>query len=525
MTKKILTSVAAAALISTSAMAFDNIDSTTSALPYTFAATSTTATSNIARVGQGAAGDALIFPAFNVGNGWQTTVRVMNTSSTNAVVAKVVLYAGDDSRELRDFNIYLSANDVWEGTIKIDDDGVARLISTDGSAPLTDGTMASVDKPMKSDAIAAAGGYIEVIGCAMAVDATNKANATTVAADAGTTLNVATAHNDHAALRASYKAAAANARITATPVVFNNGVITSGAKVPAVKATTALKPGFTSGSEYVFADVTDVLVGDVRITDTVNGKDMDLPAVKLTGVTEDGTAGTAAVTALMFMEGEAANIADRDLQGADDKAGNQATNQTAANVAAAVNNAGKSEYDYSQLSADASAFTMTNVLMNYGDSSSAVNNQLLLTSPFKRLLIMSDASIAANGTTVTSNGNTNVIGTLYNGVAATNSQITNWGAFSALALIYDQDETQASASQFSPANTPTMNFKYELSASEGNSIATDNLSTYLAQAGFDKGFVDIKFRHAGGVPTIATQMMATDVAGKVVTNWITPEWN
>ena len=524
MTKKILSSAAVAALISTSAMAFDvHDDSATSpALSYSYTAASAEANTPFTIANRGQQGDALIFPAFNVGNGWETTIRVMNSSSTNAIVAKVVLYAGDDSRELRDFNIYLSANDVWEGTIKIDADGVAKLISTDDSAPLTDGTMASATTPMKTSAINAAGGYIEVIGCAAAIDVTHLNGSTAIGAGLA---KPATADHDHAGLRAAYKSAADKARAIATPVVFNNGVITSAANVPGVDATAPLTTSTaatTSAPQYFFGDVQNTLSGSVRITDTVNGKDMVMPAMALRGVT-DATATTTASTtkpmALMFVEGEAANIADRALTGANSAAGNAA-------VAAATT----SEYRYTTLAADAANFNVNNVFMDYGDSSSAVNNQLLLTSPYKRLLVNADATLTAGSTTVTSNANTGSVGGLYTGVTANaaGTAIANWGHISALALIYDQSENQASASQFSPANTPTMNFNYELSASEGNSVQTDNLSYYLAQSGFNKGFVDLQFVNNGAAtaaPTIPTQMIATEAAGKVITNWITPEFN
>jgi len=104
-------------------------------------------------------------------------------------------------------------------------------------------------------------------------------------------------------------------------------------------------------------------------------------------------------------------------------------------------------------------------------------------------------------------------------------KITDYGYFSTLAIIFDTDETQASASQFSPATTPTLNFRYEVSASEGNAVETDNLSYYLNQAGsgFSKGFVKLQNATSGApIPGIVTQMMATEAGGKVITNWITP---
>ena len=504
MTKKLFSTVAAAAVLSTGLMAFDNIDGATSLIPYTFDGNSTAADTNITIAPMGQQGDSLIFPAFKVGNGWESTVRVINTSTTNAVVAKVVLFAGDDSRELRDFNIYLSANDVWEGTIKIDTDGVAKLISTDSSSPLQSiGTgMASVNTPMVTSAIGASTGYIEVIGCAMA------------ATDAilTTKTKIPTAHKDHIGLRADYVATAAATRFIATPTVYTNGVITSAAHVPAVhtNSTGLLSVRTAITDAYAFGDVTNVLTGDIRITDTINGKDMVMAATKLQNVTESNTT-------LMFTEGEAANIADRAL------VGNNGRINAALLTYADINTS--SEYNTTQLKNDADQFTVKNVYVTYGDSSNPVNNMVLLTSPYKRLLVNSSVTLGTTASANTNFGTTSsVFGTMYKGVTTTATAITGYGYFDALALIFNQDEEQASASQFSPANTPTIKFDLEVSPSEGNVVSTDNLSTYLAQAGFAKGFVNLKFRNDDGVSTIPTQMIATTAAGRIVTNWITPEW-
>ena len=57
-------------------------------------------------------GDALIFPAFQADeDGWNTEIVLRNNYSNKAIIAKVVVYDGKDSSEVRDFNVYLSAND------------------------------------------------------------------------------------------------------------------------------------------------------------------------------------------------------------------------------------------------------------------------------------------------------------------------------------------------------------------------------------------------------------------------------
>lgn len=536
MTKKILSTVAAAALISTSAMAFDVFDDGVAGngLSYTMG-TAVTATTPIVNGGIYGQGDALIFPAYYSGNGYQSTIKVINTSGTNAIVAKVVLFAGDDSRELRDFNIYLSANDVWEGTIAVDANGVTTLISTDDSSPIKGGGMASVATPMVSESIAVNTGYIQVIGCAAAVDTGNAGANMLGSAQPGVGLagvaaadyKSATAHADHAALRTAYTSAANTARVIGVNPIFSNGVITSAAQVPAVNAATAIPvAGATTATTptYFFGTVPNTLIGEIRVTDTVNGKDMVMPATKLRNVTEDIATNAAAVQnmALMFVEGEAASIADRNLMARDGAIGN---------AGAAI--AG-SEYFYAGLSTDAAQFASQGVRMTYGDTTKLANNRLQLTSPYKRLLINADASAinaSAVNTAVTAKtlavavaAATPVIGNIYSGVQSANNQITNWGAFQALTLIYDMSENLADSSQFSPASTPTLNFKYEMATSE-DGTGNENLSYYIDASSFAKGYVDFRFITNGAAvtpSTIATQMIATEAAGKTITNWIVP---
>ena len=139
-TKKLLSAAAAVAVMSTGAMAFDtntdgellSTDSSTAAGLYDFNS-SAEANSTIQKIGEGQMGNALIYPAFFAGGGddkWQSEFSIINNSD-NAVIAKVVLYGAQDSVELRDFNVYLSAHDVFRATLK---DG--KIYSTDGSTVL-----------------------------------------------------------------------------------------------------------------------------------------------------------------------------------------------------------------------------------------------------------------------------------------------------------------------------------------------------------------------------------------------------
>jgi hypothetical protein len=78
-------------------------------------------------------GDYLVFPNYfaNEAN-WETNLKVVNTNTTNSVIAKVVVRESRFSHEKLDFLIYLSPNDVWEGILKWDGSKVV-MTSTDPS--------------------------------------------------------------------------------------------------------------------------------------------------------------------------------------------------------------------------------------------------------------------------------------------------------------------------------------------------------------------------------------------------------
>lgn len=111
--KKLLSTVAAAAILSGSA----------------FAATST----NHVAVAPNGLGDALIFQEYFASTGWTTHLKVVNTDVNRAVVARVAVYESRDSQEVRDFYIYLSPGDVWTADLRATDTGVPEIISMDDS--------------------------------------------------------------------------------------------------------------------------------------------------------------------------------------------------------------------------------------------------------------------------------------------------------------------------------------------------------------------------------------------------------
>ncbi len=85
-------------------------------------------------VNQGGKGDLLIAPLFMAKNGWQSELKVINTSVVNSAVAKVVFHAPGRSDEVLDFLIFLSPGDVWTGSVVENADGSVGVTSDDASS-------------------------------------------------------------------------------------------------------------------------------------------------------------------------------------------------------------------------------------------------------------------------------------------------------------------------------------------------------------------------------------------------------
>ena len=260
MVKKFLLSAAVVGALATSAMAYD-IYPINDLNQMTYDGNNTTATLVKAEDNNNTG---LIFPAYFVGNGWETTIKVVNTED-KPIVAKVVFYRGTDSKEVKDFNIYLSAKDVWVGTVKVDSDGVAKIISTDDSSPLPmvngEYSMASADNPMKEE-ITSNTGYIEVIPM---VSFTKEAHGVN--------------------LRKAYINFSQDARLlngkNASDIVFQNGVVQNKVvRFPYVDINSTFANNYDidgdgkADGNFTTANIPGALDGYIRITDTVNGKDM-----------------------------------------------------------------------------------------------------------------------------------------------------------------------------------------------------------------------------------------------------------
>lgn len=96
---------------------------------------------NVATTNQG---QALIFPYYTVNGGWSTLFGITNTSGS-VVAAKVRFREAYNSRDVFDFDIILSPNDVWTGWVSQNSSGTASVFTEDKSC--TVGVIPSTGQP------------------------------------------------------------------------------------------------------------------------------------------------------------------------------------------------------------------------------------------------------------------------------------------------------------------------------------------------------------------------------------------
>jgi hypothetical protein len=74
-------------------------------------------------------GQVLLYPYYTTNGGNQTLLSVVNTTG-DAKAVKVRFLEGQNSREVLDFNLYMSAYDVWTAAL-YDDDGAPTMVTSD----------------------------------------------------------------------------------------------------------------------------------------------------------------------------------------------------------------------------------------------------------------------------------------------------------------------------------------------------------------------------------------------------------
>jgi hypothetical protein len=133
-------------------------------------------------------GQALVYPYYTVrssnGTDWNTYISVVNTT-TRAKAVKVRVLEGKTSNEVLDFNLFLSANDVWTAAIVPSSSGGTKLVTSDVSCtrPAIDPTgvefrnfqysrAGTIDAAIDSSLDRTREGYIEMLEMATLTGAT-----------------------------------------------------------------------------------------------------------------------------------------------------------------------------------------------------------------------------------------------------------------------------------------------------------------------------------------------------------------
>ena len=508
--KKILSTVAAVAVVSTGLMAFDTnknqeiINESGRAGQYIGGSPAT----EDLNLSLDQRGDALIFPYYSMavddkGKKWETEVVIRNTSP-KATVAKVALYRKKDSRELVDFNVYLSPYDAMRFVIKD-----RNIYSIDGSVPKGNTQVTPIHGPNADDAefadvdnreeFSVLGndalevlkrpdsdtGYIVVYGMAQYQDGDTLSSLESELNYHDSSLERKPLHKelwkDYRRLlddcrngwRSSY---GSNGSIGG----FEDGMMTVVVPAPDTNigcATTSDSVLASDGYELEnFGDVdTNTLVGTVRISkeDGNQSRDLLLPATAIANMTKDNM--------ILWSEGEYAALHDRRIV--------------------------DGKYDEDGIRADAKAFLIKSAYYTFSEKSEV--NQLLITQPMKRVL--------------TQLGNDD--GYWQN--------ITNenpYGGFKIGGNTFDEDETidgesiNITRGTFtSPFNTTgfvdsTYNDELHILKNLEEDADIVHEIEYFSN---NDGFMYITFKgNTEGLPAIVTQMTGSKVSGFTQTNWI-----
>jgi len=246
-------------------------------------------------IAQDGTGDYLIAPVYVANTaGWETNIKVVNTNTTKAVVAKVVIRDGATSKEVLDFPIYLTPGDVWTATL-YNDNGTVKIKSDDDSLMLgmvqattacDDGTLniikpvqVGIDKALNTpEGAVVTKGYVEVFGLAE-YDAAEIATKFGVTWSEGCDLNktwlytAARDYNNPDDLNTEFVAAAdvVDSDLMGEQVIYNE----TGASANDMRfmklnmmalegVASAPKTDNVLGTDTVFANVADITEGDYK---------------------------------------------------------------------------------------------------------------------------------------------------------------------------------------------------------------------------------------------------------------------
>jgi hypothetical protein len=445
------------------------------------------------RIAANGRGDALIFPYFNQANGWGTEIVVRNTDQNNAIVAKVSVYANDDSHEVLDFNVYLSASDVVRfkienGNLTSEDGSVLRYVPSPSSNvdDVDANDFASAGNPF-SRPLTINSGYVVVYGMAQASTDADPSDS-----------HSQRYHKQHARLFSNYRRELdvcrpdwrighLNAMDTGTFIRYttNSSVENYSVAAPnqAVNCVAGGSPLAAPGN--FFGDVDQSLAGTVRLYNSTNGaRDMILPAKAIANFT--------AGNKIIYAEGEIGGLQDRRITGThwEDADNDPATPDVAVNHEWAM-------YNEAGIRVDARAFLVNNT--TYTFAAASIANQLVVTQPYKRTLVQ-----------------------LGNDDGYWQSTTTNFGGFSFIYNVFNEHEDMD-------------NITYTHSPHDSGITIKPNevelMPNLEAGTEFDgkNGYALLRFTNIGGynagLPAIVTQMLGSTVGGTPQLNWIYSQTN
>lgn len=87
-------------------------------------------------VAESGTGHMLLVPYYNAQNGNMTVFHVVNTDATKGKAMKVRFRGASNSDDVLDFQVFMSPGDVWTAAVTQGSDGVAQLVTADGTCTL-----------------------------------------------------------------------------------------------------------------------------------------------------------------------------------------------------------------------------------------------------------------------------------------------------------------------------------------------------------------------------------------------------
>ncbi len=352
----------------------------------------------------------------------------------------MIFFEKETSKEIIDFNIYLSANDVWTGKI-VERDGKFYIESTDNSSPLQtiNYEMASIEHPLSVE-IPSNAGYFEVV---KSVVVNNDY------------------HDQHLTLRKDYSEWATKVRTggLTTVTLIDDGIFANVTSPSIDTVNTGIV--FGDNVEIMANDAT--LVGEVKIINTLTKTAMTIPPVYYDYYHPE--------TGLVYLEGEKGNMIDITL-------GRDANGM----LQYGVNKTLGEWLD------DLESKDIDDVILTYDNENAIDNNFLLMTAPFKRTIVQkmnfapntNDGLVALDSADPNDRFDGAEGRKLFEGVQTDgNGEITNYGQYKAFAAIYNNSETEFNSIAFSPALPSYLTFTKEVQSSESIEVT---LSTYIREA-------------------------------------------